>query len=285
MNKRILPFLLAPFLSFFSINVLALMCGNEVDRNIVSSNNYIFKILDFIDTPVKGIKQEIRTTNTTNDKEIISTAKQTLEYDRNGLIILSKYDLYSGQNQRLYSEHLHKNDLGWENIIDDVEDKTTSITQFSVDTQGRITHSQQIKKALGFIFSETDNYHYDENNCLINKNVQWQLKEINTNGKLTMANQSGSSKYTFDYKENQLAHVLYDFSNNMKNESIFLYQYDNNKRINTIQSSFLFARKDATQSTTKFLNFNDKNDWLSASKIKENQENKHINITRELTYY
>ncbi|OCG04677.1 hypothetical protein [Gilliamella sp. wkB112] len=286
MNKRTLAFLLTPCLSLFSINVLALTCSNEVGENIVSSNNYIFQILDFIDTPVKGIKQETRTINTSIDgKGVTATAKQTLQYDRNGLISQSKYDLYSGQNQRLYSEHLHKNTTGWENIIEDVEDKTTSIVQFTTDDQGRIMQSLQTKKALDFVFVETDTYHYDNNSCLINKNVQWQLKEINANGKFTGTNQNGASKYTFEYKEDQLAHVLYDFSNNMKNETAFLYQFDDNKRINTIQSSFLFARKDATQYTTKFFDFNDKNDWLSASKVKANQDNKHISITRELTYY
>lgn len=286
MQKRILPLLLTPCLSCFSSNVMALTCGEDASQNIISSNNYIFQIFDYIDSPVKNIKQETRTTTTTLDNNVpISTAKHTLKYDHNGLITQSKYDLYSAQNQRLYSEHLHQTNSGWENIIEDVEDKTTSVIQFNTDAQGRIVSSQRARKASDFVFIEADSFQYDNNNCLINKNAQWKLKEIDVNGKFTGVNQEGTSECTFEYKDNQLANLTYNFSNNMKNESTFLYQFDNNKHLSAIQTSYLFDGKDLTENTTRFLSFNDKNDWLSASKITKKQESKHTNIIRELTYY
>ncbi|OCG11179.1 hypothetical protein A9G24_09560 [Gilliamella sp. App6-5] len=287
MQKRILPFLLTPCLSLISINAMAVTCSDDPNQNIVEANNYIFQILDYIDSPVKGIKQEIRTSTTKLGTDANSSlAKHTLEYDPDGLIIQSHYDLYSDKNFRIYSEHLQKNKSGWENIIEDVEDKTNSIIQFNTDEQGKIVVSQQTKKAIDFVFFETDNYVYDSNHCLINKNVQWQLKEIDENGKYTGAEQKGASIYTFGYQEQRLTKVSYQFSNNMTNESDFSYQYDNDHhRLTTIESSYLSSGKEVSHYLTKFLTFNEKNDWLTASKVKNNQENKQTNIIRELTYY
>lgn len=292
MQKRILPLLLTPCLSCFSSNVMALTCGGDANQNIISSNNYIFQIVDYIDLPVKNIKQETRTINYNSPISIndtpISIAKHTLEYDPNGLIMQSKYDLYSSgypEYQRVYSEHLHQTNSGWENIIEDVEDKTTSVIQFNTDAQGRIVSSQRTRKASDFVFIEADSFQYDNNNCLINKNSQWKLNEIDVNGKFTGVNQEGTSECTFEYKDNQLAHLTYNFSNNMKNESTFLYQFDNNKHLITIQTSHLFDGKDLIENTTRFLTFNDKNDWLSAGKVTKKLEDKYISIIRELTYY
>ncbi|MWN31734.1 hypothetical protein GQ597_00075 [Gilliamella sp. Pra-s65] len=289
MQKRILTFLLTSCLSFMSIKVMALTCGDNLTKNTVESNNYIFQILDYIDSPIKGIKQEVRnsTTKLGSDSDVNSTtAKHTLMYDSNGLITQSHYDLYSEKDIRIYSEHLQKNKSGWENIIEDAEDKTNSIIQFSTDEQGKIVLSQQTKKAADFVFVETDNYMYDTNNCLINKNVQWQLKEIDENGQYTGTEQKGASTYTFEYQNQQLAKVLYQFSNNMKNESDFSYQYDNeHHRLMSIDSSYLSAGKEAAHYVTKFLTFNEKNDWLTASKVKNNQGGKQTTVTRELTYY
>lgn len=286
MQKRIFPFLILICLSLFSIKVMALTCGDDISQNIVSANNYIFQIVDYIDSPAKGIKQEVRTTTTTLANNVPnSTVIQKLEYDRYGQIIKSKYDIYSGDNKKLYSENLRKNNLGWENFIEDVEDKTTSLIQFKTDTQGKIIESQQAKRSVDFVFVETDTYNYNDNNCLINKNVQWQLKEIDTHGKFTGTNQKGSSTYNFEYQNNQLARVLYNFSNNTKNESTFLYHYDENKQLTAIHSVNLFGNNDKTEYITQFLTFNDKHDWLTANRVRANQENKHINIVRELTYY
>ncbi len=266
---------------------MALTCSDNPTQNIVQANNYIFHLLDYIDSPVKGIKQEVRTSTTKLDTDTNHlTAKHTLEYDANGLIMQSHYDLHSGKKLRIYSEHLQKNKSGWENIIEDIEDKTNSIIQFNTDEQGRIVASLQTKKSVNFIFFETDNYMYDSNHCLINKSVQWQLKEIDENGKYTGADQKGASIYTFGYQEQLLAKVLYQFSNNMKNERDFSYQYDNaHHRLTIIESSYLSAGKEAAHYTTKFLTFNEKNDWLTANKVKNHQSNKQTNIIRELTYY
>jgi hypothetical protein len=289
-QKRILTFLLVSCVSFISINVMALTCSDNLTKNTVESNNYIFQIFDYIDSPIKDIKQEIRisTTKLGSDSDDVSsmTAKHTLTYDPNGLITQSHYDLYSEKNIRIYSEHLQKNKSGWENIIEDVEDKTNSIIQFSTDEQGKIVVSQQTKKAADFVFIETDNYLYDTNNCLINKNVQWQLKEINENGQYTGTEQKGGSTYTFEYQNQQLAKVLYQFSNNMKNESDLSYQYDNeHHRLISIDASYLSAGKEAAHYATKFLTFNEKNDWLTVTKVKNNQYGKQTTVTRELTYY
>lgn len=286
MQKRILSIILAPCLSLLSCNVMALNCGGDASQNIVSSNNYIFQILNYIDSPVDNIKKETRTAITKDDNNtpIVSTT-HVIEYDQNGQITQSKYDFYFEQNKRVYSEYLHKTKLGWENIIEDAEDKTTSVIEFNADEQGRIIKSQQLKKALDFIFIETDNYQYDDNNCLISKNVKWKLKETDEKGKLTGVNQEGSSVHTFEYKDEQLAHVLYDFSNKTKSDTRFSYQYDDNKRLSTIYTTNLFGDKDKTEYITQFLSFNDKQDWLTASKIRKDQPNKHTDIVRELTYY
>ncbi|MWP49639.1 MULTISPECIES: hypothetical protein [unclassified Gilliamella] len=287
MQKPILTFLLTPCLSLMSINTMALNCSGNPTQNTIEANNYIFQILDYIDSPIKGIKQEVRSSTTKLGSDLNSTtAKHILTYDPNGLITQSHYDLYSEKNIRIYSEHLHKNKSGWENIIEDAEDKTNSIIQFNTDEQGKIVVSQQTKKAADFIFVETDNYMYDTNNCLINKNVQWQLKEIDENGQYIGTEQKGTSTYMFGYQEQQLAKVLYQFSNNMKNESNFLYQYDNeHHRLTAIESSYLSAGKEVVHYVTKFLTFNEKNDWLTASKVKNNQGGKQTTVTREVTYY
>ncbi|WP_085165516.1 hypothetical protein [Gilliamella bombi] len=287
MQKRILPFLLTPCLSIIPINAMAITCSDNPIQNIVEANNYIFQILDYIDSPVRNIKQEIRTSTTKLGADAnSSTAKHELEYASNGLITQSHYDLYSDKNTRIYSEHLQKNKSGWENIIEDVEDKTNSIIQFNTDEQGKIVVSQQTKKATDFVFFETDNYVYDNNNCLINKNVQWQLKETDENGNYTGKEQKGGSIYTFGYQEQQLAKVLYQFSNNMKNESDFSYQYDNgHHRLTTIEATYLSSGKEAAHYVTNFSTFNEKNDWLTAIKIKNNNGGKQTTITRELTYY
>ena len=288
MQKRILPFLLTTCLSIISIDAMAINCSDNPTQNIVAANNYIFQIFDYIDSPVKDIKQETRTSITKLGTDANgSTAKHKLEYASNGLITQSHYDLYSDKNTRVYSEYLQKNKSGWENIIEDVEDKTNSIIQFNTDEQGKIVASQQTKKAVDFVFFETDNYMYDSNNCLINKNVQWQLKETDENGNYTGRDQKGASIYTFRYQEQQLAKVLFQFSNNMKNESDFLYQYDNDHhRLITIETSYyLSSGNEAAHYVTKFLTFNEKNDWLTAIKVKNNQGGKQTTITRELTYY
>ncbi|OCG36507.1 hypothetical protein [Gilliamella sp. Gris1-4] len=287
MQKRILAFLLTPCLSIIPINVMAIICSDNPTQNTVEANNYIFQILDYIDSPVKNIKQEIRTSTTKLETDANSSiAKHKLEYASNGLITQSHYDLYSDKNTRIYSEHLQKNKSGWENIIEDVEDKTNSIIQFNTDEQGKIVVSQQTKKATDFVFFETDNYVYDNNNCLINKNVQWQLKETDENGNYTGKEQKGASIYTFEYQKQQLTKVLYQFSNNMKNESDFSYQYDNgHHRLTTIEATYLSSGKEVAHYVTNFSTFNEKNDWLTAIKVKSNQSDRQTTITRELTYY
>lgn len=61
MQKNIISILFATCLSITSMDVLALMCTDNPSQNVVLANNYILKVEDFIDTPAKGIKQEIRT--------------------------------------------------------------------------------------------------------------------------------------------------------------------------------------------------------------------------------
>ena len=141
MQKNIFRFLTASCLSFISINAMALTCSDNPEQNKVEANNYIFKILDFIDSTAKGIKQEVRTSTITSD--------------------------------------------------------TRSTTQFKIDTQGRVIASEQIKQAPDFTFIENDSYQFDNNNCLINKNVQWQLKELDANGQVVGTVQKGASIYAF----------------------------------------------------------------------------------------
>ncbi|WP_279084064.1 hypothetical protein [Gilliamella apis] len=286
MQKNIFRCLTASCLSFISINAMALTCSDSPDQNTVEANNYIFKILDFIDSTAKGIKQEVRTSSITSDTGAIrSIVKHSLNYDPNGLITESHYDLYSGDNEKLYSEHLQKNESGWQNVIEDIEDKTSSTTQFKIDTQGRVIASEQIKQAPDFTFIENDSYQFDNNNCLINKNVQWQLKELDANGQVVGTVQKGASIYAFGYQNRHLAKVLAQYSNKTKNESDFSYQYDDKNRLNAIQSTYSIVGKNTTHYMTEFLTFNEKNDWLSATQSKQNRKNKQTNIVRQITYY
>lgn len=285
MQKQILPCSITLCLLLLSPTVMALSCGDDSTQNRVQANNYIFQILDFIDLPAHGIKQEVRTSTTRMNNHNELTAKHTLNYDQNGLITQSQYVLFTDENKRVYSEYLQKTTVGWENFIEDLDDKTSSIIQFKTDSQGKIVESQQAKEALDFIFIETDSYEYDINNCLISKQVQWKLKGVDEQGKFTGVDQNGASSYTFNYQKQQLANVSYQFSNNTQNESNFLYQYDNNHRLTAIQSTYLSASKNSVNSTTQFLTFNDKNNWLTATKIREDQKNKQTNIVREMTYY
>lgn len=285
MKKQILSCSITLCTLLLSPTVMALNCGEDPAQNRVQANNYIFQILDFIDLPVQGIKHEVRTSTTIINNRNESTAKHILNYDENGLITQSQYILYSDDNKRVYSENLQKTTVGWENFIEDLEYKTSSIIQFKTDEQGKIVESQQAKKALDFIFTATDSYQYDSNNCLISKQVQWKVKGIDDKGKFTGVDQNGASAYTFNYQQHQLAKVLYQFSNNTQNESNFLYQYDNNYRLTAIQSAYLSASKDVVNYTTQFLTFDDKNDWLTATKIRQDQKNKQTNIVREITYY
>lgn len=265
---------------------MALTCSDNPEQNKVEANNYIFKILDFIDSTAKGIKQEVRTSTITSDTGTIrSIVKHSLNYDPNGLITESHYDLYSGNNEKLYSEHLQKNKSGWQNLIEDIEDKTRSTTQFKIDTQGRIIASEQIKQAPDFTFIENDSYQFDNNNCLINKNVQWQLKELDANGQVVGTVQKGASIYAFGYQNSHLAKVSAQYSNKTKNESDFSYQYDDKNRLNVIQSTYSIVGKNTTHYMTEFLTFNEKNDWLSATQSKQNRKNKQTNIVRQITYY
>ena len=286
MQKNIFRCLTASCLSFISINAMALTCSDNPDQNTVEANNYIFKILDFIDSTAKGIKQEVRTSTITSDTGTIrSIVKHSLNYDLNGLITESHYDLYSGDNEKLYSEHLQKNESGWQNVIEDIEDKTRSTTQFKIDTQGRVIASEQIKQAPDFTFIENDSYQFDNNNCLINKNVQWQLKELDANGQVVGTVQKGASIYAFGYQNSHLAKVSAQYSNKTKNESDFSYQYDDKNRLNAIQSTYSIIGKNTTHYMTEFLTFNEKNDWLSATQSKQNRKNKQTNIVRQITYY
>lgn len=285
MKKQILSCSITLCTLLLSPTVMALNCGEDPAQNRVQANNYIFQILDFIDLPVQGIKHEVRTSTTIINNRNESTAKHILNYDENGLITQSQYILYSDDNKRVYSENLQKTAVGWENFIEDLEYKTSSIIQFKTDEQGKIVESQQAKKALDFIFTETDSYQYDSNNCLISKQVQWKVKGVDDKGKFTGVDQNGASAYTFNYQQQQLAKVLYQFSNNTQNESNFSYQYDNNYRLTAIQSAYLSASKDVVNYTTQFLTFDDKNDWLTATKIRQDQKNKQTNIVREITYY
>ena len=285
MKKQTLPCSITLCSLLLSPTVMALSCSENLTQNRVQANNYIFQILDFIDLPAQGIKQEVRTSTTIINNRNESTAKHILNYDENGLITQSQYILYSDDNKRVYSENLQKTAVGWENFIEDLEYKTSSIIQFKTDEQGKIVESQQAKKALDFIFTETDSYQYDSNNCLISKQVQWKVKGIDDEGKFTGVDQNGTSAYTFNYQQQQLAKVLYQFSNNTQNESNFSYQYDNNYRLTAIQSAYLSASKDVVNYTTQFLTFDDKNDWLTATKIRQDQKNKQTNIVREITYY
>ena len=285
MKKQTLPCSITLCSLLLSPTVMALSCSENLTQNRVQANNYIFQILDFIDLPAQGIKQEVRTSTTIINNRNESTAKQILNYDENGLITQSQYILFSDDNKRVYSENLQKTTAGWENFIEDLEYKTSSIIQFKTDEQGKIVESQQAKKALDFIFTETDSYQYDSNNCLISKQVQWKVKGVDDEGKFTGVDQNGASAYTFNYQQQQLAKVLYQFSNNTQNESNFSYQYDNNYRLTAIQSAYLSASKDVVNYTTQFLTFDDKNDWLTATKIRQDQKNKQTNIVREITYY
>ncbi|WLT06448.1 hypothetical protein [Gilliamella apis] len=286
MQKNIFRCLTASCLSFISINAMALTCSDNPEQNKVEANNYIFKILDFIDSTAKGIKQEVRTSTITSDTGTIrSIVKHSLNYDPNGLISESHYDLYSGDNEKLYSEHLQKNESGWQNLIEDIEDKTRSTTQFKIDTQGRVIASEQIKQAPDFTFIENDSYQFDNNNCLINKNVQWQLKELDANGQVVGTVQKGASIYAFGYQNSHLAKVSAQYSNKTKNESDFSYQYDDKNRLNAIQSTYSIVGKNTTHYMTEFLTFNEKNDWLSATQSKQNRKNKQTNIVRQITYY
>ncbi len=285
MKKQTLPCSITLCTLLLSPTVMALSCSENLTQNRVQANNYIFQILDFIDLPAQGIKQEVRTSTTIINNRNESTAKQILNYDENGLITQSQYILFSDDNKRVYSENLQKTTAGWENFIEDLEYKTSSIIQFKTDEQGKIVESQQAKKALDFIFTETDSYQYDSNNCLISKQVQWKVKGIDDEGKFTGVDQNGTSSYTFNYQQQQLAKVLYQFSNNTQNESNFSYQYDNQYRLTAIQSAYLSASKDVVNYTTQFLTFDDKNDWLTATKIRQDQKNKQTNIVREITYY
>ena len=286
MQKNIFRCLTASCLSFISINAMALTCSDNPEQNKVEANNYIFKILDFIDSTAKGIKQEVRTSTITSDTGTIrSIVKHSLNYDLNGLITESHYDLYSGDNEKLYSEHLQKNESGWQNVIEDIEDKTRSTTQFKIDTQGRVIASEQIKQAPDFTFIENDSYQFDNNNCLINKNVQWQLKELDANGQVVGTVQKGASIYAFGYQNRHLAKVSAQYSNKTKNESDFSYQYDDKNRLNAIQSTYSIVGKNTTHYMTEFLTFNEKNDWLSATQSKQNRKTKQTNIVRQITYY
>ena len=285
MKKQTLPCSITLCSLLLSPTVMALSCSENLTQNRVQANNYIFQILDFIDLPAQGIKQEVRTSTTIINNRNESTAKHILNYDENGLITQSQYILYSDDNKRVYSENLQKTAVGWENFIEDLEYKTSSIIQFKTDEQGKIVESQQAKKALDFIFTETDSYQYDSNNCLISKQVQWKVKGVDDKGKFTGVDQNGASAYTFNYQQQQLAKVLYQFSNNTQNESNFSYQYDNQYRLTAIQSAYLSANKDVVNYTTQFLTFDGKNDWLTATKIRQDQKNKQTNIVREITYY
>lgn len=285
MKKQTLPCSITLCSLLLSPTVMALSCSENLTQNRVQANNYIFQILDFIDLPAQGIKQEVRTSTTIINNRNESTAKQILNYDENGLITQSQYILFSDDNKRVYSENLQKTNVGWENFIEDLEYKTSSIIQFKTDEQGKIVESQQAKKALDFIFTETDSYQYDSNNCLISKQVQWKVKGVDDEGKFTGVDQNGGSSYTFNYQQQQLTKVLYQFSNNTQNESNFSYQYDNQYRLTAIQSAYLSANKDEVNYTTQFLTFDGKNDWLTATKIRHDQKNKQTNIVREMTYY
>jgi hypothetical protein len=286
MQKRIFLFLTASCLSFISTNVMALMCSEDPEQNKIEANNYIFKILDFIDSKAKGIKQEVRTSTRMLDTgEIRSIAKHRLHYDPNGVIIDSHYDLYSGKNKKVYFEHLQKTESGWKNVIEDLEDKTNSTTQFKVDEQGRIIASEQTKKAPDFIFIENDSYQFDNNNCLVSKNVQWQLKELNIGGEAVGVDQKGASIYAFIYQNHYLEKVLAQYSNKTKNESHFSYQFDDHNRLKAVYSSYSIVGKDTKQYMTEFLTFNAKNDWLSATQSKQKRKKKHTNIVRQIIYY
>ena len=209
MKKQTLPCSITLCSLLLSPTVMALSCSENLTQNRVQANNYIFQILDFIDLPAQGIKQEVRTSTTIINNRNESTAKHILNYDENGLITQSQYILFSDDNKRVYSENLQKTTAGWENFIEDLEYKISSIIQFKTDEQGRIVESQQAKKALDFIFTETDSYQYDSNNCLISKQVQWKVKGVDDEGKFTGVDQNGASAYTFNYQQQQLAKVLY----------------------------------------------------------------------------
>ncbi|WP_430875929.1 hypothetical protein [Gilliamella sp. G0441] len=286
MQKIKLPFIAMPLIALISTNTLALNCGDNITQNQVEANNYIFQLHDYIETSAKGVKQEIRTiVNTKTDEPAYQmTAHHTLDYDPEGLILLSHYELYSDQNKQLYSEHLQKINTGWENIIEDFEDKTNSITQFTTDKEGKIIQSHQVKKAVDFIFIQNDSYQYDNNNCLINKRVQWQLKETDKNSQYTGKDLSGASSFVFEYQDQKLAKMISQFSNGLQKENNYSYQYDNNQ-LTTIQSNEFTNGKESANYLIQLLTFNDKHDWLSASKVNKFQENKQSTIVRKITYY
>lgn len=286
MQKIKLPFIAMPLIALISTNTLALNCGDNITQNQVEANNYIFQLYDYIETSAKGVKQEIRTiANTKTDEPAYQTiAHHTLDYDPKGLIQLSHYELYSDQNKQLYSEHLQKINTGWENIIEDFEDKTNSITQFTTDKEGKIIQSHQVKKAVDFIFIQNDSYQYDNNNCLINKRVQWQLKETDKNSQYTGKDLSGASSFVFEYQDQKLAKMISQFSNGLQKENNYSYQYDNNQ-LTAIQSNEFTNGKESANYLIQLLTFNDKHDWLSASKVNKFQENKQSTIVRKITYY
>ena len=195
MQKKIKSILFATCLSITSMDVLALMCTDNPSQNVVLANNYILKVEDFIDTPAKGIKQETRTLHYHDE----SMAKHIVAYDENGLFTQSQYDLYLKNTQLNYTESLQKKDFGWQTIIDNQSNKTHTIINFKVDAQGKIVESEQIKKsdAENFVFSQNDRYQFDNNNCLVSKQITWKIEDIEAKQNNNVYSQKGDSSYTF----------------------------------------------------------------------------------------
>lgn len=126
-------------------------------------------------------------------------AKHIVAYDENGLFTQSQYDLYLKNTQLNYTESLQKKDFGWQTIIDNQSDKTHTIINFKVDAQGKIVESEQIKKsdAENFVFSQNDRYQFDNNNCLVSKQITWKIEDIEAKQNNNVYSQKGDSSYTF----------------------------------------------------------------------------------------
>ncbi|MDF7670035.1 hypothetical protein PT276_02245 [Orbaceae bacterium ESL0721] len=293
MKKSARYFIFTPLLMAASSHTFALSCGLDSKRNRIEANNYIFQLLDYIDTPINGIATEVRTSSI-NDRPNEPHAVQTINYDVDGLIIKSDYDLYSSNNTLLYTERLNKTKSGWKNIIEDYEEKRSSIIKFVTDYQGRIVQSQQEKNSADFIFIQTDSYIYNNKNCLINKRVEWQLKGQDGNGKFTGNDDYGASKYTFEYdfkkgsdllQSQPLVKIVYNFSNNSEAENRYSYQNDKHERLTTLETTYI-SKAGSTTYLTQFIAFNDKNDWLTAMKHNATQNDNRVTKTvREISYY
>ncbi|WP_294953010.1 hypothetical protein [uncultured Gilliamella sp.] len=279
MQKKIKSILFATCLSITSMDVLALMCTDNPSQNVVLANNYILKVDDFIDTPAKGIKQETRTLQYNNGL----MAKQIIDYDEKGLFTQSQYDLYLKNNQLDYTESLQKKDFGWQTIIENQSDKTHTIINFKVDAQGKIIESEQIKKSDDFVFSQNDSYQFDNNNCLVRKQITWKIEDVEAKHNNNVDSPKGDSTYTFTYENQHLRDVSYNSTGRTSRMDHYSYLFDHLQRLKEIKLNTLSADAKYGTVITEFSGLNDKNDWLHATVSLQNVN--QLTTVRTITYY